>query len=325
MFREHRIGGPEVWHLRPPRDANMLIPDKTRQCVVYLGRIESRGRRAKEVYFGTGMFVAMDHPGLPWSVFLYLATARHVAEHLIGHHGLMRLNRLDGTSQVVHMAPDTRWYFHDDETVDVAVLPLDPVPDPAIFELIYFEHKSFVTDAFIKSRGIGPGDEVHIVGLFAYVQGRRKNVPIVRMGNIAMIADEPIPTERGDAEAYLIESRSIGGLSGSPVFVNESVWIPQDPQRPFVAGNRDPRPDTPWAGARGKGWLFGLIQGHWDVELLADVIEPKDERIRDRINVGIAVVTPAKKIVDVLGHAELAAMRKRDVGILTARLVAKSD
>lgn len=54
-----------------------------------------------------------------------------------------------------------------------------------------------------------------------------------------MIPSELIHTDKlGDIEVYLIEARSIGGVSGSPVFVRESF----------------PR--------AGKHYLLGLMHGH---------------------------------------------------------------
>jgi hypothetical protein len=55
--------------------------------------------------------------------------------------------------------------------------------------------------------------------------GRKRNIPIVRTGNISMIPSEKVPgiqIRRGESvesEVYLIEARSVGGLSGSPVFI----------------------------------------------------------------------------------------------------------
>ena len=45
------------------------------------------------------------------------------------------------------------------------------------------------------------------------------NLPIVRLGAIAAMPGEYIKTDWGCLRAYLIEARSIGGLSGSPVFI----------------------------------------------------------------------------------------------------------
>ena len=73
----------------------------------------------------------------------------------------------------------------------------------------------------IHSEGIGIGDEVFMVGLFHRHTGRDRNEPIIRVGNIASLPSAPVPLDEGEkAEAILIEPRSIGGLSGSPVFVH---------------------------------------------------------------------------------------------------------
>ncbi|MCK4470418.1 MAG: hypothetical protein KAW49_01390, partial [Anaerolineae bacterium] len=39
---------------------------------------------------------------------------------------------------------------------------------------------------------LGAGDEVFIVGLFAHLAGSARNMPIVRMGNVAMMDEEPV-------------------------------------------------------------------------------------------------------------------------------------
>ena len=43
-------------------------------------------------------------------------------------------------------------------------------------------------------------------------------MPILRMGNLAAYPQERVQVEGVEMDAYLIEARSIGGLSGSPVF-----------------------------------------------------------------------------------------------------------
>jgi hypothetical protein len=50
------------------------------------------------------------------------------------------------------------------------------------------------------------------VGLFSEHQGAERNIPIVRVGNIAAMPEEPVlTTSWGAIDAYLIEARSIGG------------------------------------------------------------------------------------------------------------------
>jgi hypothetical protein len=98
-----------------------------------------------------------------------------------------------------------------------------------------------------------------------------------------MIPDERIPIKIfGDMEAYLIEARSIGGLSGSPVFTlartSEQVTI----------------------------LLMGLMHGHWavDSETIIDEVS-QDAGTKAGVNVGIAIVTPASKIMEIINGGEL--------------------
>jgi hypothetical protein len=78
----------------------------------------------------------------------------------------------------------------------------------------------FATSEKIREHDIGIGDALFCTALFSRFVGTAKNLPIVRMGVIALMPDEPVPTKKfGNVEAFLIEIRSLGGLSGSPVFL----------------------------------------------------------------------------------------------------------
>jgi hypothetical protein len=97
-------------------------------------------------------------------------------------------------------------------------------------------------------------------------------LPIVRFGNIALISDEFIPTTKfGDMEAYLIEARSIKGISGSPVFVLKPT-------------------DNGWRAS-----LRGLMHGHWDLKPGAIIDADDGKSGGGSMNMGIAIVVPAKK------------------------------
>jgi hypothetical protein len=89
-------------------------------------------------------------------------------------------------------------------------------------------------------------------------------------------------TKIGKMDAYLIEARSIGGLSESPAFVYRTV--------PFCTGNF---------------YLLGLIHGHRDIapELKNDLDMPHD--LFEKVNMGIAIVVPAKKILEVLNQPKI--------------------
>jgi hypothetical protein len=140
-----------------------------------------------------------------------------VAEKLTDKPFLVRMNTNQGSCEYIQVEP-SHWYFHpSDNTADVAVLQFSFSEKVIDFKMIPLE--IFVLDATIQAKIIDVGYEVWIADLFLFATGSKRNQPIVRTDNIATLTNEPIPTEWGNIEAYLIEARSIGGISGSPVFV----------------------------------------------------------------------------------------------------------
>jgi hypothetical protein len=237
---------------------------------------------------GTAFFVGIGSETVQEVSYVYVVTAKHVATALEGQEFLLRLNTKDGGSMFVPSGPSPRWCLHPtDESVDVAALAW---VQPDMVEYKHVSITMFLTDETIRSQSIGTGDEVFITGLFVHLAGSKRNLPIVRMGNIAMMPDEPVPTNMGPIEAYLIEARSIEGLSGSPAFVRQTV--------PVGIGNF---------------YLLGLMRGHWDIPPQArdDQITTDDEEAFGKVNMGIAVVVPAKKISEVLNQPRLVEARKR--------------
>ena len=203
----------------------------------------------------------------------------------MGQDFYVRVNTHGGSSQIVQ-GGGVKWWVHPtDEEVDVAIIPWAPPEN--IFQIKYISTETFLTEDVIKDKNIGTGDEVFITGLFANLHGHAKNLPIVRMGNVAMMPGEPVPTSLGPIDAYLIEARSIGGVSGSPVFVRQTVPV-----------------------GTGPFYLMGLMHGQWDLppESKNDALVA-DESGVSSVNMGIAIVVPAKKILEVLNHPELITMR----------------
>jgi hypothetical protein len=126
------------------------------------------------------------------------------------------------------------WCLHPtDPTVDVAVLPCNIEPE---MDVLSISTKHFWSPSANGDQKIGIGDEVFFPGLFTYAPGHRRNIPILRHGNLAMLPDEPIQVDSGFAEVYLIEARSIGGISGSPVFVRPTMSL--DESTVFGKGNQ---------------------------------------------------------------------------------------
>src|SRR6266852_9284872 len=62
-------------------------------------------------------------------------------------------------------------------------------------------------------------------GRFISHDGKQRNRPVMRFGNISMLPDQDAPVGVGDHDqlAFLVECRSLGGFSGSSAFVKLST------------------------------------------------------------------------------------------------------
>ena len=71
-----------------------------------------------------------------------------------------------------------------------------------------------------------------------------------------MLPTEKVPAKNfNPMEVYLAEGRSIGGLSGSPVFIRQTVNL-------MLKG--EDGDDIPFAGL-GQLYLLGMMHGHWEL------------------------------------------------------------
>ena len=172
------------------------------------------------------------------------------------------------------------------------------------------------------------GVETLSIGLFHYYYGNKKEQPICRFGHIAMIPYDqisiPLPTmenqrEEKQVKAYLIEHKSVGGMSGSVVFATPN-------------------------GNKKEAKIIGILHGHYNESLYGDcykwnnkvhydydeilteekkcqnvrtecdnlyakcqevlkIVQNKCEAIRE-INNGISIVIPAYKILKLLSKIE---------------------
>jgi hypothetical protein len=273
----------------------MRVPEDIRKCVVFIGnRKATRDGKLNISFIGTAFLILVPSSKKAINFtsssdeatgFLYLVTAKHVAEKLSERY-LVRINSNDGTSKLIE-SMGIKWFNHpSDPFVDVVVTPFSLSQDGFDYKVIPTER--FLTDSIIQKKQIGIGDEVVISGLFAKVTGSQRNIPIVRVGNIAMMPGERISTKYGKIDAYLIEARSIGGISGSPVFVRETKF-----------------------GGFGGFYLLGSVWSHWDIPILKENEFLKYEDLVDKLNIGITPVVPAKKILEVLNHPELQEKRRQ--------------
>ncbi len=218
---------------------------------------------------------------------LYAVTARHVIEPL-KNAGLDRVwlrvnNAALGKRDIPTRIQD--WEFHSDDAVDLAAIDLQSGAQPTAddnqwaYPLAYSARGDLITQ-----RKVAGGHEVFIAGLFSRNKGHDTNIPIIRVGNIAALPGEKLATELGLADGYLVEIRSLGGLSGSPVFVHIEDWD----RGPQNAARYDP-----------QYRLLGVMHGHHDLDLSNEDDAPSKDKVRD-IHSGISLITPVEKVFEVL-------------------------
>jgi len=268
----------------------MFIPPEILTCVAYLGVELRDGNR---VPLGTAFFVtyrvAMDgDPG--YRDVAFLVTAGHVINKIAlmpSSEVLVRVN-VEGDSMRWIGTRVADWISHPtDSSVDVMAYRILWNPS------IKLDHRTFPIEhrvqQHIATESVDLGDELFFPGLFWPHHGESRNIPIVRLGTIAAMPTERVAANFGGTtkkiDAYLAEVRSLGGLSGSPVFANMT-----GSRRGGIILSHP----TPFR-------LLGLIRGHFDDELpRQDAGVPDVHRPIEKVNMGIATVVPAAKIFEVL-------------------------
>jgi hypothetical protein len=278
----------------------MRIPDNLKKCVVFIGIKEGNNLIR---YIGTAFIVTIPSAKISGSNFLFLVTAKHVLVSVKvaneKREYVIRANLKEGGSTIIGLG-DVSWFFHPNDVrpTDVAVYPF-ALPNSELYKIDYeaIPVVSFLSDETRIEQGIGEGDEIFTVGLFTKHTGNQKNLPIIRMGTIAMISEELVQTQKfGSIEAYLIESRSIKGLSGSPVFVLKPNGIK-------IGSHTVPSSIV-------NIHFLGLMHGHWDLRPGESIDVEDAGEGEESVNVGIAIVIPAKHVLETLNHKDLVKWRE---------------
>ncbi|MBO6540189.1 MAG: hypothetical protein JJ969_12405 [Rhizobiaceae bacterium] len=189
----------------------MRVDDWVQRTVVYLG-LQAAGNFLP---LGTAFLIGVVRQE---KVYSFIATARHVVESVAGDVVWVRVNKKAGGSDVLKLAKSDA-LLSPNAGDDLAIFPITWGPD-------VYDYRVFTgtrADQIAVDERLGPiglGDEVFAVGLYTSHYGLASNAPIVRIGHVSALPKEPIPTKLGYTNGYIIELRSIAGLSGSPVFHN---------------------------------------------------------------------------------------------------------
>lgn len=286
------------------------FPPDLLKCVIFLGYKDQAG---KFHFAGSAFWVSRAGPDDIKSEYrpAYLTTAAHVIDEIwkrgTDKRVWVRLNTKDGNQEAVE-TPVEGWRRHPDPNVDVAVLKIGIGGyDHAAWPLEQCVIGDKLDTIESGDRKVELADEICFAGLFYPHAGQRRNRPIVRVGTVAALREEPVLSrDNRPMDVYLVESLSIGGLSGSPVFIDiRTAKTTLPPSYGYMAAAYDSA-----SPARFK--LLGLIHGHFGGDILPDATNDDGEEIAHP-NMGIAMVIPAEKIQGVLaGYASEEAIEAND-------------
>jgi hypothetical protein len=307
---DYRLGGVPRYILADKDEEFVMIPDEIRDCSCF---VCYENEERQHIVCGTAFFIAevLGVSGKDKNLTMtysnvFLVTAKHLIDGIkLKYPNLpmgVRVNSTDGKTHDI-VIPIDAWFYHPtDSSVDVAVLPWFSNEG-----LAFTTNPTYtaITHEVIRENGIGIGDEVFVIGLFTKHHGGERNLPIVRTGNIAMMPEEPVQTNYGLMTAYLIELRSIGGLSGSPVYVHKQWADPKHKRTGHILY-----------------WL-GMIHGHWNIEEKSIDMPIHDKE--QQLNTGIGIVVPAYKILEILDREEILAMREESKRNFTQRNIPTED
>jgi hypothetical protein len=271
------------------------ISDEYLDCTIYLYPSASHacsGQRSG----GSGFLVSVQMSRLPNAYIIYAVTNAHVIEK---GNTTIRLNMQDGTFDVREL-DDRHWLLHPSRD-DLAIYQLSNL-DQAVYKYKCVADHDLISKAMVDEFNVGPGDDVFVAGRFINVEGKQRNTPSMRFGNIAQMPWEPIKQQRAFGEHYqesfLVEARTISGYSGSPVFLFMLRTIIR-PGRPELI--------------KDQICLLGITWGYiknWE-RVCNEFDIPLDLKYKVPINTGMMGVVPAWKLAELLHSPELRQKRER--------------
>lgn len=302
LYRDTRLGGITQYVLAKDDSFLMQFPKELLDCVTFLGYTNEGGER---IITGTGFFVSKAVNNDKYKP-IYLVTALHNVTK-VRDKGLKNIDiRLNTSDNIIWVSiPIDEFYSHPEqaegyECIDVAVAKIQLNSD---IDNETFSINLLATDVIIEMEQVTLGDEIAIVGLFTNHIGKQKNQPIVRIGNICAMPTDKVETRVGSMQAYLVEARSMGGISGSPVLVHlESMRGTTE----LIATDSGTAIATTYAPPKSGNlyYCIGLVHGHYDIDEITHdaVIDDFIGSKKQNINMGVAIVVPSNKIIETINQ-----------------------
>jgi hypothetical protein len=221
-------------------------------CALYLYP-SAQDARAGRSAGGTGFLVSVPSERHAHIVHLFAVSNRHVV--VGGRYAapapVIRMNTVAGRTDVIDLS-EGHWIPHPNgDDVTVAYLRAVDLQD--------FKYQAVPVDRFVTYENAFPEDESQrtyganvwigapcfMVGRFVNHEGQQQNTPAVRFGTVSMLPLEPVWNDAAQQpqDSFLVEVHSIGGFSGSPVFMGHSSMF-----------------------KGGLSWLLGVDWGHLRVK-----------------------------------------------------------
>ena len=270
---------------------------------------------------GSGFLVGIS-AGRENAWFIYAVTNVHVIGSCT-EYPTIRVNTKDGHFCFVETAKSL-WHYHPAGD-DIAVYELRGLTDAHNLDIAFISPNEFLTpnNLLVEHEHIGPGDNTYMIGRFTSHEGSKINTPIIRFGNISLNPSKhdtiTNPKTGHKDEVFLVESRSVGGYSGSAVF---TYVLPLDDRgRNIPISTFELSPDT----MSYKPFFLGVNIGH--TRTFEDVVtedtshsnakyKPVDlegKRLKVENNSDIMQVSPAWKLQEILNMEVFAEVRKKEI------------
>lgn len=292
-----------------PKIGNQLL-----DAVVYLYGSESNandGVRAGGSGFVLGVWSQPQN-----LMYLYVVTNRHVVQK-----GCSVVRMTSGSDEVVvKVVPEEDWVCPRGTNDDLAIWLFGT---QHLTNDINFSAVSF--DRLIMKESVSEysvGDDCFMLGRFVTHDGRQRNLPTARFGNISMLPTEPVEVGRDEfADLFMVETRSQAGYSGSPVFLYREKTAVSIPVRPSINYTTGVRNIEVSASERVDIKLLGVNLGQFprlativQVNDSEEVIQgqhpelPKDARVE--LGSSMIGVVPAWKLLDLVNREDVRSVRQ---------------
>jgi V8-like Glu-specific endopeptidase len=276
------------------------IPKEFKKPIVYISIKDENGDIKPS---GTAFFIQVPFPNDSNRVFIYLVTAKHIIvnrkTNKLINNIIVKINTKEGQSVSEPLAlfesgQSQNVYFHNDKSVDLAVIPLAPNQSK-------YDYDSYTLDMLINDREkykndyVTEGVNVFYTGLFIQYQGYKKINPIMRFGKVALIPEEKVQWDTGEdfSDLIFVETTTFGGNSGSPIFslpsstrIDGGVTIGGSPVK-----------------------LIGIIKGYYKEDSAIGLVEASSKTPFYTTNVGITGVIPSYLLYEILFDQRLISLR----------------